>query len=297
MKKILLLVTLISSIAAAAHAKPLVVATTADMASITRSIAGDLIELKIIYTGNVDLHFFEPRPFHVVWVNKADMLIVAGLDADEWVYPLLNASRNPKIQIGKPGFIDPSAGVKPMNVPDGRIDGSMGHVHEYGNPHYWLDEDNLIIAAENIARGLTVLLPDQAGTISERKQAFIDDTKKTFSALREKMSSVQGMKIIQFHESWDYFCRECGMVIAGSIEPKPGVPPTPGHISDLKGIIATEHVEMVIAEPYYSNRPIKKLVDGTTIKVVRMPLYLQGEGELLRHIEKLVDQITTEAAK
>ena len=272
-------------------AKPNVVVSTADMASITKHIAADLIKLRTIYYGQLDIHFFQPRPQHIVWLSKADLFIAAGLGGDEWVYPLLISSRNSKIKPGKPGFVDPSAGVDALDVPTGMIDGSMGHVHPYGNPHYWLTERNLIISAINITNGLISIIPDKKDVLLENKEIFIKKVKVLFAELRQQVEPFKGVSVIQYHESWDYFCGEFGFDIVGSVEPKPGISPTPGHISELKGIIANDHVKLIIAEPYYPKKPIDKLAGGGKVNVVRIPLYLKKNGDILENISYQVDEI------
>lgn len=274
------------------YAKPTVVASTADMGSIAHAIAGDRINLKIIYKGTSDIHFFEPRPQHIIMLNKADLLITHGLGGDEWLYPLLRASRNKNIQIGAQGFIDPSIGVDALQKPEGNIDMSMGHIHQYGNPHFWLAQDNLAIAAINITKGLQSVLPDQADALEQNKNEYLARIRTTFDALHQQLKPFEGMHIIQYHGSWDYFAREFGFIISANIEPKPGVPPTPGHLNQLRETIAKDNVRMILCEPYYSKGAIRSLSKDTDIAVVRTPLYMQGEGDLLDHIGHIADAIT-----
>ncbi|MCD6459674.1 zinc ABC transporter substrate-binding protein [bacterium] len=274
-----------------AQAKPNVVASTADMASIAKYIAGDLINIKSIFYGQMDIHFFQARPRHILWLSKADLFIAAGLGGDGWIYPLLTSCRNPKIQPGKTGFVDPSSGVKALDIPTGRIDGSMGHVHPYGNPHYWFTEKNLIISANNITAGLINIMPDKKNILLKNKEKFVLRGKNLFAGLRTKMKPFKGSRIIQYHESWNYFCSEFGFDIVGSIEPKPGISPTPGHIAELKKIITNDNVNLIIAEPYYPKKPIDKLTGGSKVNVVRIALYLKKNGDILKHISNQADQI------
>jgi len=291
MKKFGLLILFAVIIAHNAYSKPNVVVSTADMASITKYIAGDLIEMKTIFNGVGDIHFFQARPQHIVWCRKADLLIGTGMDLDEWIYPLLKSSRNSRIQIGQPGFVDPSAGIIALNVPQGKFDGSQGHIHKWGNPHFWFTEPNLIISAKNITAGLIYILPEQKELLNKRLESFIQETQTTFAQLKEKMSPYSGTKIIQYHESWDYFANQFGLVIAGAIEPKPGIPPSPSHIAGLKNIISAQNVKLIIAEPYYPSQPIEKLEESTGIKTIRLSLYGNESEFVLGHIKNQVESI------
>ena len=299
MKRIAILCISISFLIASntIYAKPYIVATTADMASITKNIAGDLIELKTIFNGQSDMHFFEPRPQHIVWLNKADMIVVAGLSADEWVYPLLQAARNPKIQIGKQGFLDPSVGVQALDIPSGKIDGSLGHVHPDGNPHYWLNEENLIIATRNITAGLIHLMPDQENTLVERQDAFIAKINEQYQSLRAMMLPFKSISIIQYHTTWNYFCADFNIHIAANFEPLPGVPPTPGHLKELQAIIRADQVKLIIAEPYYPSKPLITIVSNSPVGILRIPFYTQKNEDIIDHLRTIVTDIVEELSQ
>ena len=107
------------------------VASTLDMADIGKQIGGDRVSVYAISTGKYDLHFFDPRPSQVMKLRKADVLIVGGLDVDIWIQALIDASRNRRIRFGAVGYVDPSDGVHPIQVPKGRIDGAMGIFLKY----------------------------------------------------------------------------------------------------------------------------------------------------------------------
>ncbi len=109
-----------------------VVTSTPDMADFVKEIGGEYVDVYSLSKGKIDLHFFEPRPSHVMKLKDADLLVVGGMDLDIWIKSLIEASRNPEIMFGRNGYVDPSDGIIPLDVPQGRIDGSMGDVHPYG---------------------------------------------------------------------------------------------------------------------------------------------------------------------
>jgi zinc/manganese transport system substrate-binding protein len=271
-----------------------VVASTLDMADFAREIGGDRVEVYAISRGQYDLHFFEPKPSQLSKLRKADVLITGGLGVDAWITPLIDASRNPKINVNGEGFVDPSAGVAAKDIPQGRITGEMGDVHPYGNPHFWFTPDNVAIACDNIATGLSRIAPSEKEYFQSRKNDYIDRMRAAFNRLKEKLIPYRGTKVIQFHESWNYFCGYFGLDIAGSIEPKPGIPPSAAHLQHLVGIIRNEGVRIAIVEPYYPEKPLRLLKEETGITVVRLPLYLGGseKAELyLDNLELIVSEI------
>ena len=53
-------------------------------------------------------------------------------------------------------------GIKKLEVPQEKIDGSQGDVHKHGNPHYWLNPNNGKQIAKQICQHLSQLDPQNA---------------------------------------------------------------------------------------------------------------------------------------
>jgi ABC-type Zn uptake system ZnuABC Zn-binding protein ZnuA len=264
------------------------------MADIAKAVGGDYVEVEAITNGQVDLHFFEPRPGHIVKLQKADLLVVGGMEIDVWIQSLIEASRNPRIRFGERGYVDPSDGIKPLDVPVGKIDGSLGDVHPYGNPHYWFTLNNARKATENIFEGLSRVDKEHLDYYAERKQDYIKRLEATFARLKTKMKPFAGTKVVQFHKSWDYFCAEFGLEIVGELEPKPGIPPSPAHLKALVERMRQEQVKLMLAEPYYARQPIEFVERQTSVKALRLSLYLGGNKAASTYLENLeynVDRI------
>ncbi len=271
-----------------------VVASTLDMADVARQIGGDRVSVYAVSTGKYDLHFFDPRPSQVMKLRRADVLIVGGLDVDIWIQGLIDASRNRNIRFGAKGYIDPSEGVRPIQVPKGRIDGAMGDVHPYGNPHYWVTRENVHIVVENIADGLGRVSPGDADFFERNKEAYLKKVDVVFDELHKKLEPFKGTKVIQYHQSWDYFCSEFGLEIIGSLEPKPGIPPSPSHLSEVISRAKNEGAKLMLVEPYYPKRPVQFVARETGATVLRLPFYTGGKkgvDTFLGNVAYNIDQI------
>jgi zinc/manganese transport system substrate-binding protein len=271
-----------------------VVASTLDMADIAEQIGGDKVDVYAVSTGKYDLHFFDPRPSQVMKLQKADLLIVGGLDVDIWIQSLIDASRNSRIRFGAVGYVDPSDGVRPIQVPKGRIDGAMGDVHPFGNPHYWVTQENVRIVVENIANGLIRVSPGDAEYFERNKVAYLAKVASVYDRLHKELAPFKGTKVIQYHQSWDYFCNEFGLEIVGSLEPKPGIPPSPAHLEELVGWAKHEKAKLMLIEPYYPKRPVEFVARETGAKVLRLPFYaggVKGVDGFLENLTYNVDQI------
>ena len=98
-----------------AHAAKIrVVTTLTDLADFARAVGGDLVEVHSLATGVEDTHGVPMKPSFVPMMNRADLLILVGFDCEHAFLPaLLEASKNPRIQVGRSGYVDCSQGHRP----------------------------------------------------------------------------------------------------------------------------------------------------------------------------------------
>src|ERR671926_900968 len=154
----LLMTFLMAALPAGAQSKLNVIATTEDLAAIAREVGGDHITVESIARGYQDPHFVEAKPSFILKLQKADILILVGRDLEiGWLPPLIQQSRNSKVQVGADGYLDASLQVRILEIPQGQITRAEGDVHPLGNPHYWLDPENGKIIARSIFEKFTRL--------------------------------------------------------------------------------------------------------------------------------------------
>ncbi len=266
--------------AAACDAAPIKIVTTLpDMADFARRVGGVEVDVQSIATGEVDPHFFVPRPRHARALNRAELLIMGGMGIDCWVNALIDSAQNPDIRFGARGYLDPAIGVTALEVPEGKIDGSHGDVHPFGNPHYWFTEKNALLVTKNIADKLCELRPGKAAYFKANEDAYRAQLAKAFAQWRAKLAPFKGAKIVQYHRSWVYFAREHGLEIVGDVESKPGIPASARHLRDLIDRCKAERAALLVAEPYYPEAPIATVTEATGMAALRLPLYVGGRKE------------------
>lgn len=271
MKRILiaLAVTLFAGGVFAAPAKLNIVTTTQDLASLTREVGGDLATVTSIAKGYQDPHFVEPKPSFLLLLKNADLLEVIGLDLEiGWLPPLVDQSRNAKIQPGGSGYLDVSRGVEVLDRPSGAVNRSMGDVHPLGNPHYWLDPANAVRMAIQIEKKLEELQPANAAAFQKNLNTFkqrINDADKRW---RAALAPYRGAKIISYHNSWPNFARRYGLDIIDYVEPKPGVPPSPSHTFELIGKMKDQKIKAIIMEPYFDKKTPQSIAERTGAQLV-----------------------------
>jgi zinc/manganese transport system substrate-binding protein len=299
---IVALVVLMLAIAPGAARKLRVVATTNDLKWAVEQIGGKNVEVVALMHPLQNPHTVQPRPSFIVQLNRADLLVRIGLDYEEtWLPPLVEESRNPKIRRGGVGDVDASIGIPLLEIPQGRVTREQGEVHIFGNPHYWLDPENMKIIARNIANGLRRIDPANADEYERNLKRLerlmddlLDETLKLAAPLR-------GEKFVAYHTTWSYLANRYGFRIIGYLEPKPGIPPSASHLADLIVRMRQEKVKVIIKEPFYENRIPNMVAQRTGAKVVEICPTVGGEPDtetypkLLRHIlTKLVNAVQSE---
>jgi zinc/manganese transport system substrate-binding protein len=252
--KILFTTILVSAIATSAQAqsKLNVIAATEDLASIAREVGGDRISIEAIARGYQDPHFVEAKPSFILKLQRADLLIVVGRELEiGWLPPLIQQSRNGKIQPGAEGYLDASLNASILEIPTGQITRAMGDVHPLGNPHYWLDPDNGERIAKAIADKLSQLRPNDRAYFEMQLASFksrLDSAEKRWLM---QMAPYKGVKVVTYHRSFPNFAERFGLDIIGYVEPRPGIPPTPQHTLDLINEMKRQNVKLVLVEPYF----------------------------------------------
>ena len=225
-----LLVTALTAALPAHAAKIRVVTTLTDLADLTRNIGGDLVEVRSLATGIEDTHGVPMKPSFVPAMNQADLVVLVGFDCEHAFLPaLLEASKNPRIQYGKSGYVDCSQGIIPMDVPKS-TDHSEGDVHPYGNPHYMLDPVLAKTAVQNIYKALVATAPQYEADFTRNRDAYLAKLDAKIAEWEAEAAPLKGVKFVSYHEHWPYFAERFGMKYFGTIELRPGIDPTPRHI-------------------------------------------------------------------
>lgn len=259
-----------------ARAELKVMTASTDLKYICERIGGSAVKVESLAAGDQDLHMVEPRPSMVFKLKKADMVVRVGLDLDMWLDSLINAAKNGRLFYGQPGYVDASVGVPLLEKPEGKVDASMGDIHIYGNPHYWLDPANAKIMAGNILAGLKRLAPEKAGEFDANYAAFAKETDERLAGWEARMARLKGLKIITYHSSWPYFAKRFGLEVAGHVEPKPGIPPSAAHLDGLVKKMKAENVGIILTETYYPRKGPDFLAGKTGARVVTAPVSAGG---------------------
>ncbi len=275
----------------AAHAAKIrVVTTLTDLADFTRAIGGDLVEVHGLATGVEDTHGIPMKPSFVPIMNRADLLVLVGLDCEHAFLPaLIEASKNPRILMGRRGYVDCSKGIIPKDVPKS-TDHYQGDVHPYGNPHYMLDPVLAKTAIGNIYNALVEFAPQHQAEFTRNRDAYLAKLDAKIAEWKKEAVPLKGVKFVSYHEHWNYFADRFGMDYFGTIEIKPGIDPTAGHIERLISSMKAEHVPIVVREPFFPEKVPMRIAEQTGATMVTLPIMPGGVPNTETYF-KMMDKI------
>jgi len=284
---VLMLVTMYE--AADASKSIRILSSTTDLASIASFIGGDRVKTESIAKGKSNPHFVEVLPSYMIKAARADIYLKVGMGLDLWADYIIDGSRNNRIVI-----VDCSQDIIALEKPTTKVNASMGDVHPQGNPHYWLDPDNGIVIARKIEEALEGKDPDNASYYRRNLDAFIQRITLEKTRWKDKAEKLAGLEIVTYHNSWPYFCRAFGIKVAGYVEPKPGIEPTPSHTSELVQLMKSRNIKIIGKEPYYSDRTPKTIARLTGAKVVNLPPSVGGDKQAVDYFslfDTLLDRL------
>lgn len=261
-----------------------VVATWPALADITRQIGKELVSVDNLATGVEDAHGVPMKPSFVPRLNRADVLVLIGLDDElSWLPGLQEVASNPKILPGQPGYIDCSVGIPVAEGPSVR-DRSEGDLHPKGNPHYLLDPVYTKIAAQNIAAGLSRNFPQHQQVFEKNLKIYIAELDNWIGRWEKLAAPLRGVKFVEYHQEWVYFANRFGLKRVGAVEVKPGIEPTPNHIVSLVQTIKQEKAQVLLYGAQNPRVP-QQLATETGIKVLRLYSSSGGRPETDSYIK------------
>lgn len=262
-----------------AFAKLNVVATTPDFGAIAHEIGGDKIELVTLAKPTEDPHFVDAKPSFIVKLNHADALIEGGAELEVgWLPPLLEGSRNSKLEAGKPGHISAAEGISLLEVPSA-LDRSKGDIHASGNPHYMTDPANGKIVAEHIANSFCQLDPKNCDFFKANLKQFEDKLDAKMVEWQKLLAPDKAKPVVTYHNYWIYFARRFGLPMEIYLEPKPGIPPTPAHLAEVITQMKAENIKVIAVQPYQNRKTAETVASHTGAIVVDFPSFPGGTPE------------------
>lgn len=261
-----------------AHAKPLQVVTTmSTFADLAKTIGGAHVAVSYVASPRFNPHFIEPKPSDVLKVKRAQLFIHAGLDLEAWRGPLLDAAGNLSIMPGGDKELDLSKGIALLEVPASPVSRSQGDIHIFGNPHYWVDPENVKIIAAHIAEKLSSLDPANAQEYQSNLQAFTQKLDAKIAEWQNKLAPFKGRELVGYHNEWPYLMRFAGLKMEQFLEPRPGIPPTPKQVEFIQQYVQSKKIRALVISTYFSRDSADAVARRTGVRVIEL---VQNVGEI-----------------
>jgi len=311
----LMIAVLCPSLCAAAPLR--VVTTLPDYAVLAEAIGGDRVSVVAIVRGDQDAHFIRPKPSFVNLVREADILVDTGLDLETWITTVVDKSGNARVRSGQPGYVAAASGMKLLEKPKtmSRIEGGVhvyGNPHVTNSPLNMKTAARNIAAGlikndpagkAEYERNLATLeremderlfgkdLVEILGgkTLSDlaengRLVAFLEDHDYKGTPLIDRlggwmkqMMPLRGKPIVTYHKNWVYFLRLFGIEEAGTVEPKPGIPPSAKHVTELVQLMKDRGIRIILSANYFDEKQVNGVATRVGAVAVIVPLYVGGE--------------------
>src|SRR5262245_4819421 len=268
MNRALSLLCVLLAISAPARAALHVFACEPEWAALAREVGGDRIDAASATTPEQDVHYIQARPSLTAQVRRADLVVCTGADLEVgWLPVLLRQGGNSKVQPGQDGYLEASSAVPLLEVPSS-VDRAQGDVHPYGNPHIQLDPHNITKVAEALATRLAKLDPANAAYYRERQADFAARWSKAIERWEASAPKLKGMQIVTHHRSYVYLDHWLGLEELGSLEPKPGIEPTTGHLAELLEQLRTKQAQAIVRSTYQDSRASDWLSSRTKVPAI-----------------------------
>jgi zinc/manganese transport system substrate-binding protein len=283
-----------------AEAKPQqplkVVTTLPDLAEVVRRVGGDAVTVEALLSGREDAHFVDAVPNFIRKVADADIVCVVGLELEMgWMPRVLPRSGNRKVQEGGQGYCEAGRAVETLDKPSGPIDRSMGDVHPSGNPHFNLSPKALAQAAGVVAQVLSQNRPKDAALFEKNLARFRQDMQTLENDIRERLKpaielSKKQAIAIEYHKEFTYFFNLYGLRSYGSIEEKPGVPPSAARLADIATRAKNDGVKIAIGARYSPDRHFKRFSELSGIPFKQLPtaVHKEGDANSIESLQKLI---------
>lgn len=284
---------------ATAFAKVNIVTTLSDFGAVARAVGGERVEVKTLAPPNIDPHYVDPRPNLILHLNRADLLVINGLELESaWLDPLVKQARNTKIN---PGAVGHFVAAEYANLIDsGQVaDRAGGDIHPGGNPHFYFDPTSMISIANGLRDRLTKIDPKGAETYEANAKTFTAELWKVAKSHAIKFARLpaEDRRVISYHASLDYVYRWLQLEQAATIEPKPGIPPNPKHVASVLSTMKSHNVDVIVQEQFYPQKTSKTLAKLAKAEVVVLAGGTTDEQSYIERVNQVAEALYAAVSK
>ncbi len=256
-----------------------VFATVPEWGALTEALGGDNVKVYVATSAAQDPHHIEAKPSLIGRARTADLVVATGAELEGgWLPLVLQQAGNPKVRPGQPGYFEAASYVTLLDKPT-RLDRAEGDVHAAGDPHIQTDPRNIARVAAALVARLVELDPGNADMYRSRYKAFDEKWRAAISRWEREAATLKGVPVLVQHKAFTYLIAWLGMKEVAALEPKPGVEPTVGYLSEVLAIVQRQPVKMVLRAAFQNDRPSLWIAERAKIPAVMLPFTVGGDPE------------------
>ena len=272
-----------------------ILTSTMNLKSLVQNVAGDRVYVESITKGPQDPHFLSAKPSYMVKARRADLIILVGMDLEVgWLSNIIHGARNPQIRKGQTGYLDVSQFIKALSVPKGKVDRFFGDVHPFGNPHFMLDPVRAVQVSMGISQRLSLLDEENKNYYTNNQKQFEKKMREKIKLWKRRIKKSGVTKVVTYHGSFEYFLDRFQLNLVGSIEEKPGIPPSAKHILQLIKKMKNSQSSCILMSSFYRNKKVNKIKKAIPVHMETLPIEVMALEEAKNYelvIEGIVQAI------
>lgn len=262
-----------------ARAEVEILATTPDWGALAEELGGERVNLYTATSALQDVHRVEAKPSLLARARRAHLVVATGAQLEAgWLPLLIRESGNRRIQPGTPGYFEAASVVTLLDVPSS-VDRALGDIHPQGNPHIHLDPHNIARVASALAERLAAIDPPNAAYYAQRGADFQARWSDAIARWEAKAAPLTGVPVVVYHSDQRYLAHWLGLNELAAIEPKPGVPPSAGHLAELVAQLKDTPPAMILRNAYNDARAPEWLAERVGAPLVVLPFSVGGTPE------------------
>ncbi|HUR40948.1 MAG TPA: zinc ABC transporter substrate-binding protein [Verrucomicrobiae bacterium] len=253
-----------------------VFATVPEWGALARELGGGDVEVYVATTALQNVHRIQARPSLIAQYRKAQLVVATGADLESgWLPALAEKGNNPTVLPGTEGFFEAFRHVRMLEVPQ-VVDRSLGDVHPYGNPHIQTAAPNILAIAGPLSVRMAALDPAHAEGYRARFAAFEVTWRAALTKWEARAKPLAGVGVVSSHRDSSYLYAWLGLREVATLEPKPGIPPSAGHLEQVLSTLQATPARMALRAAYQDDKPARWISDRTGIPVVTLPFTVGG---------------------
>ncbi len=295
----IIVATLLMTAGLPAQASIKIFACEPEWAALSSELGGEKVDVYSATTALQDPHLVQARPGLIARMRSADLAVCTGAELElGWLPVLQTRANNPKVQTGKPGLFEASQFVDMLDIP-GKLDRTQGDVHPYGNPHIQNNPHNISRIAVALSQRLVEIDPANAIFYKQRQQDFSQRWQSAIKRWESLAAPLRDVPVVSDHKGWSYLYQWLGMREVATLEAKPGIPPSAGHLQSLLATLKSTPARMILRAAYYPRRPAEWLAERSGLPIAELPFTVggvAGSGDLFALFDITIERLLQAAS-